>query len=89
MSVEETIKQREELYGNFGEAAVTMQELKKSARRHSRWRLLPVDQREAIDMILHKIGRHINGDHQYPDNFHDIGGYAKLAEDEILRNKND
>ena len=89
MSVEETIKQRGELYGDFTKAARTMQQLKGMVRLHDNWNSLPSYQREAIDMILHKIGRHINGDHQYPDNFHDIGGYAKLAEDEILRNKND
>lgn len=87
MSVEETIKQRGELYGEFADAASTMQDLKIVVRRHKNWDKLPCDQREAIDMILHKIGRHINGDHQYSDNFHDIGGYAKLAEDEILRVK--
>lgn len=87
MSVEETIKQRGELYGDFADAAHTMQRLKNAVRSHKNWDRLPTYQCEAIDMILHKIGRHINGDHQYVDNFHDIGGYAKLAEDEILRGK--
>ena len=87
MSVEETIKQRGELYGEFADAAHTMQRLKNAVRAHKKWDKLPPYQREAIEMILHKIGRHINGDHQYSDNFHDIGGYAKLAENEILRVK--
>ena len=34
-------------------------------------------------MILHKIGRILNGDPNYADSWHDIAGYAKLVEDEL------
>jgi len=36
--------------------------------------------REALEMIAHKIGRILNGDPNYADSWHDIAGYAKLAE---------
>ena len=31
-------------------------------------------------MILHKIGRIINGDADYADSWHDIAGYASLVD---------
>jgi hypothetical protein len=34
-------------------------------------------------MILHKIARIVNGDSNYADSWHDIGGYAKLVVDEL------
>ena len=41
------------------------------------------DQVEALEMIAHKIGRIINGDHSYSDSWHDIAGYAKLVADRL------
>ena len=34
-------------------------------------------------MIQHKIARVLNGDPNYPDNWHDIAGYARLVEREL------
>ena len=45
-----------------------------------RWR---ADCREAVDMILHKLARVLNGDPNYADNWHDIQCYAKLVEQRI------
>lgn len=44
--------------------------------------MLP-DQREALDMIFHKIGRIVCGDPNYADSWHDIAGYAKLVENRL------
>lgn len=81
-SVEHTLKERGNRYGPFRGHANVTQRLKDVVHSHKKWLLLPFWAREAIDMILHKIGRIMNGDELYPDNWHDIGGYAKLAEDE-------
>lgn len=40
---------------------------------------LSLEQREALDMIAHKIGRIIAGDANYHDHWDDIAGYAKLC----------
>ena len=40
-------------------------------------------QKEALDMIAHKIGRILNGDPNYADSWIDIAGYAKLVADEL------
>jgi hypothetical protein len=39
---------------------------------------LTCEQREALDMIMHKVGRIIAGDASYYDHWEDIAGYAKL-----------
>lgn len=48
--------------------------------RHMRGQTpLTFTQQEAIEMILHKIGRVIAGDASFADHWDDIGGYAHIA----------
>lgn len=80
-----TLQQRGSRYGAFtGHAAVTMR-LKRVIQEEltTRNKVLADDQQEALDMICHKIGRIINGDANYDDSWHDIGGYAKLVADRL------
>jgi hypothetical protein len=42
------------------------------------WALLSASQKEALEMIAHKIGRILNGDPNYDDSWRDIAGYAEL-----------
>jgi len=44
------------------------------------------DQQEALDMICHKIGRIVNGDADYDDNWLDIAGYSMLVYDRLNNN---
>lgn len=44
---------------------------------------LDPDQREALEMIAHKIARILNGDPNYADSWVDIAGYAKLIADRL------
>ena len=44
---------------------------------------LSPDQREALEMIAHKIARILNGDPDYADSWHDIAGYAQLVADRL------
>ena len=44
---------------------------------------LEADQKEALDMIAHKIGRILNGDPNYIDSWDDIAGYARLVADRL------
>jgi hypothetical protein len=45
--------------------------------------IMQADQREALDMIAHKIGRILNGDPDYSDSWRDIAGYATLVADRL------
>lgn len=40
---------------------------------------LAPDQKEALEMLAHKIGRILNGDPDYADSWDDIAGYATLV----------
>jgi hypothetical protein len=44
---------------------------------------LAADQAEALEMIMHKIGRIINGDADYDDSWRDIAGYSMLVCDRL------
>lgn len=81
-TVTATLNERGARYGSFiGHAEVT-QELKQTITEglRSRGKVLAYDQQEALDMICHKIGRIVNGDANYADSWHDIAGYAALAD---------
>ena len=49
------------------------------------WGTMKPFQRQALRVIVDKLARILNGDPDYVDNWHDIQGYAKLAEDRLLR----
>lgn len=42
-------------------------------------------QREAVDMILHKLGRIAAGDPNFKDHWDDIAGYARLVSQDLGR----
>lgn len=81
--VDTTITQRGECYGKFKDGAVIMQDLKNVMRDTPNWEGLTPSQREALEMIQHKIGRILNGDPMYDDNWRDICGYSQLILDEL------
>jgi len=75
-----TLAERGSKYGSFvGHAKIT-QDLKSAMARHPGWAKLADDQKEALEMIAHKIGRVLNGDPNYADSWHDIAGYASLVD---------
>lgn len=87
MSTESTLKERGNRYGSFTTHSALSQSLKKCMIKHNvtKWNNLVSDQKEALEMIQHKVARIINGDPDYIDNWHDIQGYAKLIEDRLTQ----
>lgn len=81
--IDATLAQRGARYGKFNEFSAICQQLKNTAHCAPKWPAMPDDCREAIDMILHKVARALNGDPNHADDWHDIQGYAKLVEDRI------
>lgn len=77
--VNKTLAERGTRYGDFKEHAMLTQTLKTVMANHDGWNNLMSDQREALDMIAHKIGRILNGDPNYDDSWRDIAGYAMLV----------
>lgn len=86
--VDAVLDSRAQDYGKFIEGAEIMQMLKRLVHNHidQRNKQLAFDQREALDMIIHKIGRIINGNPDKVDNWVDIAGYAKLVADRLEGN---
>lgn len=83
--IDTTLAERGARYGTFTGHAEVTQTLKAifKARMGVKWDNLADDQREALDMIAHKLGRIINGDPNYADSWVDIAGYAKLVADRL------
>lgn len=85
--VNSVLKERRERYGSFeGMAEITIGLSQLIALQCiKRDKNLQADQAEALHMICHKIGRIVNGDPDYIDNWMDIAGYAKLVADRLQR----
>ena len=82
MTIQQTLSDRCSVHGSYPlHAEITRSlkdvcwvELKKAKKT------LNDEQAESLDMILHKIGRIIAGNANHKDHWHDIAGYALLAE---------
>lgn len=83
--INETLNERGARYGTFTGHAEIAQQLKAVMRVYEAKRGcdLDPDQREALEMIAHKIARILNGDPNYADSWVDIAGYAKLVADRL------
>ena len=45
-----------------------------------KWKDMRPDVRECLEMVQHKIGRALNGDPEWAENFHDLAGYSLLVD---------
>jgi uncharacterized protein (UPF0297 family) len=83
-TIDSTLAERGARYGSFvGHAQIT-QSLKNTMQAAPNWAVLNDDQKEALEMTAHKIGRILNGDPNYVDSWHDIIGYVRLVETRLL-----
>lgn len=80
-SIESTLAERGARYGAFPTFSDTTQTLKAFFRSKmgAKWDGLADDQKEALEMIAHKLARIITGDPHYDDSWRDIAGYAQLV----------
>ena len=72
------LSERGSRYGTLMSNATISQGLKEILHRSSNWGAMPPDMREALDMIVHKISRIVEGDFDYDDSWIDISGYSTL-----------
>ena len=79
------LAERGSRYGRFDAHALVTQRLKQALTSGTNWDFLEPDAKEALEMIVHKIGRVLNGDPDYDDSWKDIAGYAQLIVDRIRR----
>jgi hypothetical protein len=78
-NIKDVLAQREARYGSFETHAAISQALKTVMHMQDGWERLAPDQREALEMIQHKIARILNGDATYLDNWVDLVGYPQLV----------
>jgi hypothetical protein len=87
-NIDETLDARAQDYGKFKDGAALMQAIKRTLADHARMhnKTFADDQWEALEMIVHKIGRIVNGNPDKVDHWVDIAGYAKLIADRLQGN---
>lgn len=81
--INKMLHERGSRYGAFAGHAEITQSLKRTMQASPRWAQLNDAQREALEMVAHKIGRILNGDPNYKDSWTDIIGYTKLVEETL------
>ena len=82
-SIEQTLAERQKTHGDFLTHAMIAQSIKCQMFNADGYSNLTANQREALDMIAHKIARILNGNPNTHDHWHDIAGYAILVAKEL------
>lgn len=87
-TVDAILDSRAKDYGHFRDNARLAQALKRTLADHADEveSLFADDQWEAIEMIVSKLSRIVNGNPDKIDNWDDIAGYAKLVADRLRGN---
>lgn len=80
--IDVTLSAREVTHGKYRDTAEIAQELKGVVRKNDAQLTDP--QRETLDLICTKIARILSGNPNEPDHWHDIAGYARLIEKELI-----
>ena len=83
--IQSILAERGNRYGRFDAHALVTQRLKQALTSGTNWDFLEPDAKEALEMIVHKIGRILSGDPDYDDSWVDICGYSQLIVDRIRR----
>jgi hypothetical protein len=78
--IETILAQRQTRYKDFKDNAEVSQQIKDILHDRIEWENLSPTHKEAVEVIVQKVSRIVCGDPNYPDNWIDIQGYAKLAE---------
>ena len=78
-TVKKMIATRQGTHGVMRDSSVFVQEVKVLMRHQLNWPKMEAYQREALDMILHKIARILYGDPNFREHWDDVAGYAERA----------
>lgn len=83
-SINETLKERGSRYGDFSDNALVSEGIMDLLRSQEGYQNLRPVHKAALNVMAQKMSRIVNGDPEGKDNWHDIEGYAKLAEDRCI-----
>lgn len=82
-TIQETLKQRGNVHGDFWQSAATRDAMMSSAEHTPNYYNMEPAQRRSISMIIEKMARILWGDANCADHWHDIAGYAALIDNKI------
>lgn len=82
-SVNDTLQARQHTHGSFSVNSQLSQTLKQTVAQSTNYPLLTDYEKEAIEMICHKISRILSGNPHFMDSWRDIAGYASLVVGEL------
>lgn len=83
-TIDKILEEREKTHGSFADHSLIAQRIKDVTQKSYDvksvffWHKLTATQKEALDMIAHKIGRILAGNPNFKDHWADIAGYATL-----------
>jgi hypothetical protein len=75
--VEKVITERHKTHGDFRDVGLIAQTTKRVWKDGRNWNSLSAEQKEALEMIAHKVGRILSGDPNFEEHWVDIAGYAQ------------
>ena len=83
-TIDDILKERAKTHGSFEVTAYTVQTLKAALVDSPNWPELDMDQKEALEMVVHKIGRILCGNKDHLDSWQDMAGYATLVANRLV-----
>lgn len=78
-TIAQILEQRKNQHGDLLTQSTVSQGLKDAMRNNPKWIELKPDQKESLEMIVHKIARILAGDPNFVDHWDDISGYSILV----------
>lgn len=89
--IDKILEERAKVHGDFERFARLCQDLKHIAQQFqiNNEVYMSSVQNEALNMILHKIARVLNGDPNHVDHWDDIAGYATLVSRNLTKESNE
>jgi hypothetical protein len=79
----QVLDERAKNYGKFSGIGQLTQTFKEIMRQAPSWETMQPDQKESLEMIVHKLARILNGNPDYADSWVDIAGYARLVSERL------
>lgn len=79
MQIAQILEQRLNQHGDLIVQSEISQGMKDSMRSTANWNKLKADQKECLEMVVHKIARILAGDPNFVDHWDDVAGYAILV----------
>lgn len=79
----QVLDERAKNYGKFSGIGQLTQTFKSILREAPSWEGMQPDQKESLEMIVHKLARILNGNPDYADSWVDIAGYARLVSERL------